>query len=148
LLIKLVLVLLLGISQKKTTVFIPTSEAIDISRIVVEDEGYSLLDRRRYFFDLMLDKDHKPVYPGYITIGFYWNSSPANSISINERTGQILDIERCLVFEYPSVQKFARDMRQENGERELSMNELKQATGCESLDILRAPKLAKAKSKK
>jgi hypothetical protein len=148
-LIKLLLALFLWVSQNKTIVFIPTSAAIDISRRVVEDEGFSLSDKERYFFDVMLDKDQKPVYPGYITVGFYWNSSPANTISINEKTGQILDMDRCFLFEYPSVQKFSRDIRQENGERALSINELKETTGCgETLEILRKPKPTKAKPRK
>ena len=50
------------------TVFIPTSQVIDIARSVARSEGYSLAHRNNYFFDLMSNKDGKPIYPGYITV--------------------------------------------------------------------------------
>jgi hypothetical protein len=77
--------------------FIPTSDAIDVAQSVAKGEGYSLADRRKFFFDLMLDKNGRPLFPGYITVGFYWNSDTVSAISINESTGQVLDINQCVV---------------------------------------------------
>ena len=48
-----------GASSNK--VFIPTSAALDVAEKVAKGEGYSLADRTKFFFDLMLDKENKPV---------------------------------------------------------------------------------------
>ena len=37
-------------------------------------------------------------------MGFYWNSDIVSAISINEGTGQVLDIDKCTVFDYPSLE--------------------------------------------
>jgi hypothetical protein len=120
--------------------FIPTSDAIDVAEKVAKGEGYSLADRRMFFFDLMLDKSGKPLFPGYVTVGFYWNNDVVSAISISESTGQVLDIDRCVVFDYPSLRTFGRDVRRGTGLPPLSMDELSKKVGCESLKRLSVPK--------
>jgi hypothetical protein len=97
--------LLLGMpaGASPNTVFIPTSAALDVAKSVARGEGYSLADRTKFFFDVMLDKESKPLFPGYVTVGFYWNSDIVSAISIDEQTGQVLDIDQCTVFDYPQV---------------------------------------------
>jgi hypothetical protein len=120
--------------------FIPTSDAIDVAQSVAKGEGYSLADRTKFFFDLMLDKSGKPLFPGYITVGFYWNSDTVSAISINESTGQVLDINQCVVFDYPSVRAFGRSVRFGSGLTPLSMSEIQKETGCDSMRRLSVPR--------
>jgi hypothetical protein len=127
--------LLLGmqVGASSNKVFIPTSAALDVAEKVARGEGYSLADRTKFFFDLMLDKENKPVFPGYVTVGFYWNSDIVSAISINEGTGQVLDIDKCTVFDYPSLQAFQKDISHGTGMPALSMQELAKKVGCDSL---------------
>ena len=120
--------------------FIPTSDAIDVAQKVARGEGYSLADRTKFFFDLMQDKNGKPLFPGYLTVGFYWNSDIVSAISISEETGQVLDIDKCTVFDYPSLQMYAKDVRRGTGASPLSMEELSKQVGCDSLKKLSVPK--------
>ena len=57
-----------GASSNK--VFIPMSAALDVAKKVGISEGYSLADRIKFFFDLMIDKENKPVFPGYVRWAF------------------------------------------------------------------------------
>jgi hypothetical protein len=134
--------LLLGmqVGASSNKVFIPTSAALDVAEKVAKGEGYSLADRTKFFFDLMLDKENKPVFPGYVTVGFYWNSDIVSAISINEGTGQVLDIDKCTVFDYPSLRGFQKDISQGTGMPALSMEELGKKVGCESLKRLSVPR--------
>jgi hypothetical protein len=127
-------------SQSKS--FIPTSDAIDVAEKVAKGEGYSLADRTKFFFDLMLDKSGKPLFPGYVTIGFYWNSDSVSAISISESTGQVLDINQCVLFDYPSLRTFGKNVRRGTGLPPLSMDELGKKIGCDSIRRLSVPRKA------
>jgi hypothetical protein len=116
--------------------FIPTSDAIDVAEKVARAEGYSLSHRSKFLFDLMRDKSGKPVFPGYVTVGFYWNSDIVNAISINEGTGQVLDIDKCTVFDYPSLRVYGKNVRRATGLPILSLQELSRQVGCDSLQRL------------
>jgi len=126
-----------GASSNK--VFIPTSAALDVAEKVAKGEGYSLADRTKFFFDVMLDKENKPVFPGYVTVGFYWNSDIVSAISINEETGQVLDIDKCTVFDYPQVRSFQQDLSRGTGIPALSLDALSKKVGCDSLRRLSVP---------
>ncbi len=91
-----------------------------------------MANRTKYFSDLMSDKEGKPVFPGYVTVGFYWNSDTVNAISINENTGQVLDINMCLSFEYPEVLRLGQEIRKANEASPLPPSDLLKQTGCES----------------
>jgi hypothetical protein len=138
---KALLALLLGMQLQPPVKrsFIPTSDAIEVAGKVAKGEGYSLADRTKFFFDLMLDKNGKPLFPGYVTIGFYWDSNIVNAISVSESTGQVLDISMCTVFDYPSLRAYGKSVRQGTGVPPLSMNELRKQTGCDSLKRLSVP---------
>jgi len=118
-------------------VLVPTSDAVDISRIVARNQGYNVSNRTLSYFDVLRTKDGKPPIPGYITVGFYVNSSPVLDISINETTGQVVDATRCLLFEYADVEKYSRDIRRMSKARPLTHDELKSALGCTSLEVRR-----------
>jgi hypothetical protein len=134
--------LLLGmqVGASSNKVFIPTSVALDVAEKVARGEGYSLADKTKFFFDVMLDKENKPLFPGFVTVGFYWNSDIVSAISINEGTGQVLDIDKCTVFDYPSLQAFQRDISQGTGMPALSMQELAKKVGCDSLKRVSVPR--------
>jgi hypothetical protein len=134
--------LLLGVQAASGTPksFIPTSDAIEVAEKVAIGEGYSLADRKKFFFDMMPDKNGKPLFPGYLTVGFYWNSDIVSAISISDETGQVLDIDKCTVFDYPSLQSFGRDVRRGTGASPLSLDELSKKFGCDSMKRLTAPR--------
>ncbi len=134
--------LLLGMqtASVKDQSFLPTSAVIDVARMVARGLGYPLLDRTKYFFDIIPGKTGGPLFPGYITVGFYWNSDTVNAISINEDTGQVLDIGMCTVFEYPSIKRFEQEIRTGGGSPPLSHEQLRAETGCDTLKILRVPR--------
>ena len=120
----------------KAQVFIPTSTALDVAEKVARGEGYSLSDHTKFFFDIMLDKSNKPVFPGYITVGFYWNSDIVNAISIDEKTGQVLDIDKCIAFDYPGIRIFQQNISRQTRMQAPSMNELAKIVGCDSFKRL------------
>jgi hypothetical protein len=122
------------------SVFIPTSVALNVAEDVAKGEGYSLANRAKFFLDVMLDKDSKPVYPGYVTVGFYWNSDIVSAISINQETGQVLDIDKCTLFDYPAVHTFQVDLSRATGVPPLSLDVLGKKVGCHSLRRLSVPK--------
>lgn len=136
----LMLLLQAPVLAQGTEGFIPTSDAIYVAEKVAEGRGYSLSDRSKFFFDLMLDQVGRPVFPGYVTVGFYWNSEVVNAISINETTGQVLDINKCLVFDYPSLQSFERGVRRGTGGSPLPLDELAKKIGCEVLKKVSVPR--------
>ena len=141
---KVFFALLLGMQAGTSSnkVFIPTSAALDVAEKVAKGEGYSLADRTKFFFDVMLDKENKPVFPGYVTVGFYWNSDIVSAISVNEETGQVMDIDKCTVFDYPQVRSFQQDLSRGTGVPALSLEALSKKVGCDSLRRLSVPRKA------
>ena len=136
------LVLLLGtqVPAKEVKGFIPTSDAIDTARMVARGLGYSLADRTKYYFDLLPGPKGEPLFPGYVTVGFYWNSDTVNAISINEKTGQVFDINMCTWFDFPSIQRFERSVQRGTGLPALTEQQIRSQTGCESLKRLKVPR--------
>ena len=92
----------------------------------------------------MTDKTGRPAFQGYVTMGFYWHGDLVNSISINERTAQVLDINECVVFEYPNLRVFQTEATEKTGAKPLGNGELVAATKCPNLKRVREP--AKKKS--
>ena len=139
---RVLLALLLGMQAGASSnkVFIPTSVALDVAERVARGEGYSLADRTKFFFDVMLDKENKPSFPGYVTVGFYWNSDIVSAISIDEQTGQVLDIDKCTVFDYPKVRSFQQQISRGTGVQALSLEALSKKVGCNSLRRIRVPR--------
>ena len=74
-----------------------------------------------------------------MTLGFYGNSNLLNQISINENTGQVVDSLKCVEFEYPDLQSFQQELRQETGAQPLSTVELAQASGAIPYGIVNKP---------
>ncbi len=138
--IGLMLLLVAQAAPNQEKGFIPTSDAVDVARMVAEGLGYSLADRTKYFFDIIPGEKGAPLFPGYVTIGFYWNSNTVDAISINVNTGQVLDINMCKVFEYPQIKKFELRVKRGSGAPPLSIEELQRQTGCESLKRLSVPR--------
>jgi hypothetical protein len=88
----------------------------------------------------MQDKSGKPLFPGNVTVGFYWNSDIVSAISINEKTGQVLDINKCTIFGRPSLQTYEKNVRRGTGAPALSMDELRKHAGCDSMKRLSVAK--------
>ncbi|HTQ12316.1 MAG TPA: hypothetical protein VMH86_00470 [Rhizomicrobium sp.] len=116
--------------------FIPTSVALDIAEAVARDEGYHVPNEKLFFFDLTTAKTGNPLFPGYVTISFFGSGQAINQISINERTGQVVDAMMCVVFEYPDIQKFGKDVRRTSGSRPATMDEIENEIGCDVLKVV------------
>lgn len=130
------LLLVMQVTPPKDQSFLPTSGVIDVARMVARGLGYPLSNRSKYFFDLLPAKGGEPPIPGYITVGFYWNSDTVNAISIDAETGQVLDFGMCTVFQYPSIKRFQREIRKGGGSPPLSLEQLRARTGCDSLKVV------------
>ncbi len=129
---------LLFTQQPRPTVFIPTSEVVRVAQIIAQDEGYDIR-KKSIYFDLLQTRDGKPLLDGYTSIGFYIDAQPRNSISINNETGQTIDMFSCEVFDYPDLQSFQRGMVGLTKVRFKSPQELASDAGCDVPKVLRRP---------
>lgn len=124
-----------------------TSEAIDLARKVGRDQGIDVDDRKRVTLDLLVTKDGKPMLPGYITLGIYSDLELLSEVSINEKTGQLVDSESCAVYEYPDILYLQKEYTKSTGVKPLTIAELSSEIGCESLKELRMPVSVTARHK-
>jgi hypothetical protein len=126
--------------QPPAAVHMPTSEAIDVTRKLARDLGYPI-DRyaKVYFFDELAAEGGTPLYPGYISIGFYGNGQPINHFAINEKTGQIVDSTVCETFDFPDLRVFQRAQQHMSGSRPRTTEELMDDIGCDRLPVVRRP---------
>lgn len=141
--VSLFLFLLPGICQtgQRSKVFIPTSSALEIATKVAHDEGYPVSHNKYYYFDIALSQDSKPFLPGFVTVGLYGNNNPLNLISINEETGEVIDGGKCIVFDYPDLKPFRREIRKASGATPLPIAELMRSIGCDSFTTQGKPKM-------
>ncbi len=124
-----------------------TSEAVDLARKVGRDQGIDVNDRKHVTLDLLTTKDGKPMLPGYITLGIYRDLELLSEVSINEKTGQLVDSENCVVYEYPDILYLQREYSKSTGVKPLTIAELSSQIGCESLKELKVPAAAPTKRK-
>jgi hypothetical protein len=137
--ILLVLALLLPFQGQSIIMHITTSDAVDIARMIARDEGYDIKNTRMYYFDLLTGPDGKPFFAGYTTIGFYINSQIRSSISINNLTGQTIDMDTCEVFEYPDLIPFENEVLRSSKSKRKTVQELAGDVGCTPPLILNKP---------
>ncbi len=120
-------------------VVMSTSEAIDLARKVGRDQGIDVDDRKRVTLDLLATKDGKPMLPGYTTLGIYRDLELLSEVSINEKTGQLVDSESCAVYEYPDILYLQKEYTKSTRVKPLTIAELSSEIGCESLKELKVP---------
>ncbi len=133
-------VLLLSVSESGAAiVHIPTSKAISLARMVARNEGYDVGNDKVYSFELLTTADGKPLLPGYTSIGFYINGNIRSSISINETTGQAIDMNSCEIFDFPDMRPFQKEMMQLSKAKRKTPQELANDAGCSSPMVLRKP---------
>lgn len=113
-------------------VFIPTSRAINIARMIARNEGYTLGDERRYWFDVRTQQDGTPLLAGFVSIEFVWNGHHVNTFAINEKTLQTIDSGQCILFDYPELRSQQKQITRLNGAKLLTMAELQAAAACDS----------------
>jgi hypothetical protein len=136
----LLALLVLPMTQGQSViVHIPTSDAIDLARMIAKDEGYNVSDTKVFSFDLLMTNDGKPLLQGYTSIGFYINGDPRNTISFNNMTGQAIDMFSCEVFDYPEVRSFQEDMIRLSKVKRKTAQELADDAGCSSPKVLTNP---------
>jgi hypothetical protein len=122
-----------------STMVMSTSEAVDLARKIGRDQGIDVDDRRRVTLDLLATPDGKPMMPGYITLGIYRDLELLSEVSINEKTGQLVDSESCAVYEYPDIVYLQKEYTRATGAKPLTIDELSSEIGCESLKELKVP---------
>ncbi len=79
------------------------------------------------------------MMPGYITLGIYRDLELLSEVSINEKTGQLVDSESCAVYEYPDIVYLQKEYTRATGAKPLTIDELSSEIGCESLKELKVP---------
>ena len=131
-------------TRPSVRVHITTGDAVEVARRIARDEGYDLDHEVRspgtgekiaYWFDSLDGSPQGPLLEGYTSIGFYINSHIRSGISINNSTGQTLDMTSCELFDYPDLRPFQEQMRRLSGTAKKTPEELADEVGCESLRI-------------
>ena len=139
-LISVALWLLTG-SGAQTEIYIPTSELLRASEMAARDEGFPIEKVRPdgshlFFFDIAMKPGGTPLAPGYTSMSFYGNAQIIRSYSVNEQTGQIVDIANCSIFDFPNLRAFAQEVQREAGTRPETIERLAQDVGCGNLTVV------------
>jgi hypothetical protein len=137
--ILLVLLLLPASPTQSVIVHIPTSDVVDLARMIARDEGYDVRDTKVYYFDLLETQDGKPLLSGYTSVGFYINGNIRSSISLSETTGQAVDMNSCEVFDYPDLKPFQERIIHLTKAKRKTAQELANEAGCSSPKVLNKP---------
>jgi hypothetical protein len=136
----LLALLMLLVAQSQTViVHIPTSDAVDLARMIARDEGYDVTKTAVYSFDLLTTSGGKPFHRGYTSIGFDINGNPRNLIAISDSTGQAIDYNTCEVFDYPELRPFQEQMIRLSKVKRKTAQELADDVGCGSPKVLSKP---------
>ncbi|MES2451985.1 MAG: hypothetical protein V4610_15605 [Pseudomonadota bacterium] len=112
-------------------VFIATSDFIDVARAAAAEWEGRPADPKVAVFDIVdpaLDK-----LPGYTSVIYYVNDRPRLSISINLKTGQIVDRGRCVYFKGAPVIRFGQRIRQLTKAAAIPWQTLANQLGCQKL---------------
>jgi hypothetical protein len=122
---------------------------VRIAQLIARDEGYDLDkdirdprtgEKIAYWFDSLDGSPQGPLLAGYTSIGFYINTHIRSGISINDATGQTLDMTSCELFDYPDLRPFQEQvMRLSGTTKRKTPEELADEVGCESLRIDSTP---------
>jgi len=129
-------------------VHINTGDAVRVAQRIARDEGYDLDKEIRnprtgekvvYWFDSLDDSPQGPLLEGYTSIGFYIDAHNRSGISINNSTGQTLDMTSCELFDYPDLRPFQEQMIRLSGTKRKTPEELADEVGCDSLQIESKP---------
>lgn len=140
---------LVPVPRPSVIVHINTGDAVRIAQMIARDEGYDLDKEVRvprtgekvvYWFDSLDEAPQGPLLEGYTSIGFYIDTHNRSGISINNSTGQTLDMTSCELFDYPDLRPFQEQvMRLSGAARRKTPEELADEVGCESLRINSKP---------
>jgi hypothetical protein len=137
-----IMLLLQANSTAATKIYIPTSELLRVSEMAARDEGFPVNKvrpdgTRLFFFDIATTSDGKPLAPGYTSMGLYGNGQIIRIYSVNEQTGQVVDIANCAAFDFPNLSRFAKEVQREAGARPEALEQLALDVGCDNLTVIR-----------
>jgi hypothetical protein len=113
---------------KDIIVNIPTSDALMVAQIIARNEGYDIRNTKRYYFEVL--DCPAPLVEGYTSIDFLINGQGRSSISINNDTGQALDMNSCEIFDYPELRPFQEDIMRLTKVKRKTPRELADDVGC------------------
>ena len=111
-------------------VLLYSSQAIDIAKAAAVEWNRGPLPRGTAFDVVDTDTDKRP---GYSTVIYYVGDRPRLEISINLKTGQIVEPNRCLLFTGPKIRAFSSLVRQKTGARLVPPDVLANEIGCDVL---------------
>jgi len=128
-------------SGARTEMYIPTSELLRASEMAARDEGFPIHKVRPdgshlFFFDVAMEPGGKPLAPGYTSMSFYGNGQIIRTYSVNEQTGQIVDIANCSTFDFQNLRAFSQEVQREAGTRPETLERLAQDVGCDKLTVV------------
>ena len=115
-------------AKAKVIVNIPTSDALMVAQIIASNEGYDIRNTKRYYFEAL--DCPKPLLEGYTSMGFSISGQARSSISINNDTGQALDMNSCEIFDYPELRPFQEDIMRLTKVKRKTPQELADDVGC------------------
>ncbi len=118
---------------------IPTSDAVDLARLIAHDEGYDVTKTSVYYFEQLTGPAGTPFLEGYTSIGFDIDGNARNLIVINNSTGQAMDYNTCEIFDYPDLKPFQEQMMRLSRARRKTAAELAGDAGCGSPKVLTKP---------
>ncbi|WP_419807619.1 hypothetical protein [Sphingomonas sp.] len=121
-------------SAQSRRTFVPTSDAIRMAEIIARAQGYDLDDRRRYFFDLVRDREGKPLIAGFTTFEFQWNGSLVSTIAIDDHSGLAVDTTSCTIYAYPALRPFQSAVARS------APDALRDKTGCDRFRVADTPR--------
>jgi hypothetical protein len=118
---------------------IPTSDAVDLARLIAHDEGYDVTKTAVYYFEQLTGPQGAPFLEGYTSIGFYIEGNARNLIVINNSTGQAMDYNTCEIFDYADLKPFQEQTMRLSQARRKTAEELAREAGCSSPKVLTTP---------
>jgi hypothetical protein len=129
----LVAALALGAATKNTDVWLPTSTAVAIASRIAAAEHLPI---RSDWVNLLDTLDaRRPALPGFISLALYHNGWIQNAFSISEATGQIVERNQCVLYAYPFVRAFEREVQDMNETKPIPVSILARRVGCDTLKL-------------
>lgn len=126
-------------SQNQIIMPIPTSDAVDLARMIARDEGYDVTKTTVYSFELLMSSDGKPFVHGYTSIVFDINGRHRNLIAISNFTGQAIDYNTCEIFDFSDLRPFQEQVIRITKAKRKTTQELANDVGCTAPKVLSNP---------
>lgn len=124
-------------AHHQTSVYIETSDMVDVARIIAHDEGFDVSNHDVYTFDMGPSPDNMVL--GYTAIAFFINGSIANTIIVSKTTGQAMDMNDCEIFDYPDLKPFQDQIMRITRAKRKTPQQMARDAECENPQVRTKP---------